>query len=236
MEFSMRLTGMFFRHLRVLRYFLMFCLLLAALLIALVFYADRQVTAASNKRLFNDAQAIPARKVALVLGARPGNRYFTRRIEAAAALWHSGKASWLLVSGDNRHADYNEPAAMRQALINKGVPSAAIFCDYAGFTTLDSVVRARDVFGEEKITIVSQAFHNQRAIYLAQHYGIDAIGLNAEDLDFRHGKYTQFRERFARVRALMDAKLLHRSPHFSGDNIRIGADGKNSCPGDNGGE
>lgn len=226
----MRITRMFYRNRRTLRHLFWLGLLLAALLAGLVLYASQQVTAASKARLFDDVNAIPARKVALVLGAKPGNRYFTRRIEAAAALWHEGKASWLLVSGDNRHADYNEPAAMQQALIREGVPAAAIFCDYAGFTTLDSVVRAREVFGEESITIVSQAFHNQRAIYLAQHYGIDAIALNAEDLDFQHGKYTQFREQFARVRALMDATLLRRSPHFLGDNIAIGDGAQNGCP------
>lgn len=232
----MRITRMFYRYRRTLRHLFWLGLLLAALLAGLVLYASQQVTAASKARLFDDVNAIPARKVALVLGAKPGNRYFTRRIEAAAALWHEGKASWLLVSGDNRHADYNEPAAMQQALIREGVPAAAIFCDYAGFTTLDSVVRAREVFGEESITIVSQAFHNQRAIYLAQHYGIDAIALNAEDLDFQHGKYTQFREQFARVRALMDATLLRRSPHFLGDNIAIGAGAQNSCPAGTGSE
>lgn len=232
----MRITRMFYRYRRTLRHLFLLGLLLAALLAGLVFYANQHVTAASKARLFDDVSAIPARKVALVLGAKPGNRYFTRRIDAAAALWHEGKASWLLVSGDNRHKDYNEPAAMRQALMRKGVPSSAIFCDYAGFTTLDSVVRARDVFGEDRIIIVSQAFHNQRAIYLAQHYGIDAIALNAEDLDFQHGKYTQFRERFARVRALLDATLLRRTPHFLGDKVVIDAHAQRGCPAGTGNE
>ncbi|SUH34826.1 SanA protein [Salmonella enterica subsp. enterica] len=115
---------------------------------------------------------------------------------------------WLLVSGDNGKKEYDEPSAMQQALIAKGVPEAAIFCDYAGFSTLDSVVRARKVFGENRITIISQAFHNQRAIWLAQQYGIDAIGVNAPDLNKRHGTYTRLREKLARVSAVLDAKIF----------------------------
>ena len=101
-------------------------------------------------------------------GARPGNRYFTRRIDTAAALYHAGKVKWLLVSGDNGRKNYDEASGMQQALIAKGVPAKVIFCDYAGFSTLDSVVRAKKVFGENHITIISQEFHNQRAIWLAK--------------------------------------------------------------------
>lgn len=111
---------------------------------------------------------------------------------------------------------------MQQALIAKGVPEAAIFCDYAGFSTLDSVVRARKVFGESRITIISQAFHNQRAIWLAQQYGIDAIGVNAPDLNKRHGTYTRIREKLARVSAVLDAKILHRQPKYLGAGVTIG--------------
>lgn len=126
-----------------------------------LFYANRLIVNASQHLTWNAIQAVPAREVGLVLGAKPGNRYFIRRINTAAALYHAGKVKWLLVSGDNGQKEYDEPSAMQQALIAKGVPEAAIFCDYAGFSTLDSVVRARKVFGENRITIISQAFHNQ---------------------------------------------------------------------------
>lgn len=158
------------------------CFLLVAAGVAL-FYSNWLIVNASQHLTWNDIQTVPARNVGLVLGAKPGNRYFTRRINTAAALYHAGKVKWLLVSGDNGKKEYDEPSAMQQALIAKGVPEAAIFCDYAGFSTLDSVVRARKVFGESRITIISQAFHNQRAIWLAQQYGIDAIGVNAPDLN-----------------------------------------------------
>ena len=110
---------------------------------------------------------------------------------------------------------------MQQALIAKGVPAKVIFCDYAGFSTLDSVVRAKKVFGENHITIISQEFHNQRAIWLAKQYGIDAIGFNAPDLNMKHGFYTQLREKLARVSAVIDAKILHRQPKYLGPLVMI---------------
>lgn len=103
---------------------------------------------ASQQLTWSDVNAVPARNVGLLLGARPGNRYFTRRIDTAAELYHAGKVKWLLVSGDNGRKNYDEASGMQQALIAKGVPAKVIFCDYAGFSTLDSVVRAKKVFGE----------------------------------------------------------------------------------------
>ncbi|ECG8260184.1 vancomycin high temperature exclusion protein [Salmonella bongori] len=195
-----------------------------------LFYANRLIVNASQHLTWNAIQAVPAREVGLVLGAKPGNRYFIRRINTAAALYHAGKVKWLLVSGDNGQKEYDEPSAMQQALIAKGVPEAAIFCDYAGFSTLDSVVRARKVFGENRITIISQAFHNQRAIWLAQQYGIDAIGVNAPDLNKRHGTYTRLREKLARVSAVLDAKILRRQPKYLGVTVTIGANNARGCP------
>ncbi len=110
-------------------------ILTGALLLAMaIIGADRAVTHAAAGRLYDTVDNIPARKVGLVLGARPDNRFFNRRIEAAAGLYHAGKVSWLLVSGDNSRADYDEPTAMAEALNRRGVPAAAIFCDYAGFS------------------------------------------------------------------------------------------------------
>lgn len=195
-----------------------------------LFYANRLIVNASQHLTWNAIQAVPAREVGLVLGAKPGNRYFIRRINTAAALYHAGKVKWLLVSGDNGQKEYDEPSAMQQALIAKGVPEAAIFCDYAGFSTLDSVVRARKVFGENRITIISQAFHNQRAIWLAQQYGIDAIGVNAPDLNKRHGTYTRLREKLARVSAVLDAKILRRQPKYLGVTVTLGANNAHGCP------
>ena len=123
---------------------------------ATILIADRVMVNASKQLTWSDVNAVPARNVGLLLGARPGNRYFTRRIDTAAALYHAGKVKWLLVSGDNGRKNYDEASGMQQALIAKGVPAKVIFCDYAGFSTLDSVVRAKKVFGENHITIISQ--------------------------------------------------------------------------------
>ena len=109
---------------------------------------------------FVNAVNVPYNKVGLVLGTSPKmpsgkpNFYFTSRINAAATLYKSGKVSYLLVSGDNGSRNYDEPTAMRDALIAAGVPAKAIYLDYAGFRTLDSVVRAREIFGQTSITII----------------------------------------------------------------------------------
>lgn len=202
---------------------------LALLALFTLHYAERAVTRAAEGRLYDRSAALPERNVGLVLGARPGNTFFTRRIDAAAELYHAGKVSYLLVSGDNSRRDYDEPSAMAQALNRLGVPASAIYCDYAGFTTLDSVVRAREIFNQQRITIVSQAFHNQRAVYLARHYGIDAVGLNADDPPRRHQYRTLLRERLARVRAVFDAQIWRREPHFLGPKITIGDGAPHGC-------
>ena len=211
------------------RMFRFVCFLLFAA-IAMIFFANREIVKVSQQLTWNDVDAIPARNVGLLLGAKPGNNYFTRRINAAAALFHAGKVKWLLVSGDNGRKNYDESSGMQQALIAKGVPASAIFCDYAGFSTLDSVVRANKVFGENNITIISQEFHNQRAIWLAKQYGIDAIGFNAPDLENKRGTYTRLREKLARVSALIDAQILHRQPKYLGPTVVIGPNSEHGCP------
>lgn len=197
---------------------------------AAIFFANRLIVKSAQHLTWNDINSVPERNVGLVLGAKPGNRYFTRRIDSAAALYQAGKVKWLLVSGDNGKKFYDEPSAMQQALIAKGVPAGAIFCDYAGFSTLDSVVRAQRVFGESNITVISQEFHNQRAIWLAQQYGINAVGFNAPDLNKRHGTYTRLREMLARVSAVIDAKVLHRQPKYLGPTVIIGPASAHGCP------
>lgn len=131
---------------------------------ATIFIADRVMVNASKQLAWSDVNAVPARNVSLLLGARPGNHYSTRRIDTAVALYHVGKVKWLSVNGDNGRKNHDEVSGMQQALIVKGVPAKVIFCDYAGSSTLDSMVRANKVFSENHITIVSQEFHNQRTI------------------------------------------------------------------------
>jgi SanA protein len=145
--------------------------------IGLMLWADRSCAMAAKGRIYRSVDAIPARDVGLVLGTsketRRGtpNLHFNQRIEAAAALYRAGKVHHLLVSGDNHIASYDEPTDMRNALVAAGVPTNAITCDYAGFRTLDSVIRAKKVFGLSRCTIISEEFHCPRACGLRRNTG-----------------------------------------------------------------
>lgn len=180
------------------------------------------VTFSNRDRLYTDLAKVPPADVALVLGTssrlRNGapNRHFAGRMEAAAALFHAGKVRHLLVSGDNRNLNYNEPVMMRKALIARGVPANAITCDFAGFRTLDSVIRAREVFGLRRCLIVTQRYHNPRALEIARATGLDADGFSPPDVDFANSFTTECREVLARVAAVLDLYVLNRSPHFLG--------------------
>ena len=195
-------------------------------LAALLTYAHLTVERASNGLLHDDIEAIPHRKTALVLGTSkklPGNRYnlyFRHRIEAAALLFKSGKVDFLLLSGDNSEKYYDEPTTMKNDLVALGVPEEKIFLDYAGFRTLDSVVRSKTIFGQNQITVVSQPFHNKRALYIARKKGIDAIGFNAEDVHLSYGLRTQLREYLARVKMHWDL-WTGKQPKYSGEPVVI---------------
>jgi SanA protein len=150
------------------------------------------------------------------------NLYFSYRIQAAYQLFKAGKVSYLLLSGDNHIKGYDEPSDMRNALLALGVPDSCIVLDYAGFRTLDSVVRCNEVFGEDSITVISQEFHNQRALFIASKNNIDAIGFNAQEVNKNYSFRTRVREYFARVKCVLDIYVLYTSPHFLGDKIYIG--------------
>jgi SanA protein len=199
--------------------------LLGALLtvaIALVVCADHACKSAARARVFRSVETVPANDVAVVLGtgrktARGNpNLHFNRRIEAAVALYHSGKVRHLLVSGDNHIASYDEPTDMMSALVAAGVPTNAITCDYAGFRTLDSVVRANTVFGLKKFTIVSEEFHCPRALWIARQHGLAAVAFAAPDLGVRWSARVKVRESLARVLCGLDLYVWSRRPKFPG--------------------
>ncbi|WP_406546095.1 vancomycin high temperature exclusion protein [Succinimonas sp.] len=175
----------------------------------------------------HEIDAIPYNRTGLVLGTSKYlvhggiNGFWTARINAASDLYHAGKISYIVVSGDNSHRNYNEPRQMRKALIAKGVPRDRIYLDYAGFRTLDSVVRIQRIFRQKNITVISQDFQNERAIYIARQHGINAVGFNAEsstDNIFT----TDIREFFARIRCVLDLHVWNSKPRFLGDAIHIG--------------
>lgn len=178
-------------------------------------------------QIYSEVITIPQNKVGLLLGTSPklkngnNNLYFDYRILAAVELYKAGKIKYILISGDNRREEYNEPEEMKKALIQKGVPEKFIYLDYAGFRTLDSVVRAKEVFGQNQLTIISQRFHNERAIYLAEKNGINAIGYNAKDVNAYAGLKTNIRELLARVKMFIDL-AIDKQPHFLGEKIIIG--------------
>lgn len=189
-------------------------------------YANITATWASRGRLFDSVEAMPNVRVGLVFGTTDRingleNLYFRYRIDAATKLWHAGKLDTLIVSGDNSQKYYNEPAKMRQALIERGIPAARIVCDQAGLRTLDSVVRAKEIFSVDSIVFISQRFQNQRAIYLAQANGINAIGFNARDVDSHGGLKTKLREVGARVKMWLDVHILGTRPKHLGDKIAL---------------
>ena len=188
---------------------------------------DKWVNQRTESYLFEDVSQIPEGEVALVLGtikyARSGNEnlFFTYRIEAAPKLYHSGKIKHFILSGDNHREGYDEPTDMKEALMARGIPESAITLDYAGFRTLDSIVRSKEVFGQKKLTIISQKFHNQRAIFIAQQKGIEAIGWNAKGVSQRYSPKTYLREYFARVKAVLDLYILRTQPKFLGPEVPV---------------
>jgi SanA protein len=174
-----------------------------------------------------DISSIEDRHTGLLLGTskyiatgKP-NLYYEYRIASAAALYRTGMIDYVLVSGDNGTVYYNEPAVMLKDLVAAGVPKECIVQDFAGFRTLDSVVRSQKVFGEEKVTIISQRFHVERALFLAKHYNIAAIGFCADDVDAYYGAKTMVREHFARVKLFIDLYVLDTQPKFLGEPIEI---------------
>ncbi len=181
----------------------------------------------ASGRLFTDPDKIPYRRVALVLGCAEKigggqvNPFFENRIRAAASLYEAHRADYFLVSGDHHVASYDEPAAMKNHLIAAGVPADHIVCDYAGFRTIDSIIRAKKVFGLSRITIISQRFHNERAIFLARHQGIDAIGFDAADVGGIHSYSTYARDQASKMFTLLDVYVFHTKPKFLGPSISI---------------
>ena len=195
----------------------------AALLLLAWGGAAIAVYAVSSGRMFDNTtiDAVPRRRVAVVLGCVRtlpnglSNLYFSRRIDAAAELYKAGKVDCLIVSGDNHVKGYDEPSDMKESLAKAGVPADRIVCDYAGFRTLDTVVRAKKVFGLDSFIIVSQPDHVRRAVFTARGFGCDAYGYAAKDVNGRYSIKTTIREQLAKIAAVADV-ILRRSPKFLG--------------------
>ncbi len=198
------------------------------MILTLVIVCNVITNSCAKDKVFDEISDIPKNKVGLVLGTSSktvngnANQYFKYRMQAAAELYKAGKVEYLIVSGDNHLAYYNEPREMKKALIALGVPDSVIYLDYAGFRTFDSVIRAKEIFGQSSATIISQRFHNERAIFIAEHFGINAIGYNANDVSVKVGFKTRLREYLARVKMMLDIYVLRTKPKFLGEKIEIG--------------
>lgn len=200
-----------------------FCAAMLVLSVAALFWADRVCQHAASGKIFRSVDCVPANNVAVVLGTAKAtprgspNLHFNQRIAAAAKLYHSGKVRHLLVSGDNHIAGYDEPSDMRDALAAVGVPTNAITCDYAGFRTLDSVLRAQSVFGLTNFTIVTEEFHCPRSLWIARQRGLHAVAFAAPDLQSaRWTLRVKAREVLARTWCALDLYVLNRQPKFPG--------------------
>lgn len=207
------------------RFFLILVCFLLALVAMATYLCDKAVRNAANGKLYDRTESIPFNKVGLLLGTGKYlgngylNPYYTHRVEAAVRLIKSAKIKYLIVSGDNGRNDYNEPEQMRRDLM-AAVDSNLVYLDYAGFRTFDSIVRLKEVFKQNAVTIISQPFHNERAIYIAKWKGISALGFNAEDVGKRAGVSVQIREKFARVKLFLDF-LFGTEPKFLGQPVNI---------------
>lgn len=201
-------------------------LVIILLLIAATWIINYQVIDTSKGQIYSDINKIPKNKVGLLLGTSKYhdkgkkiiNQYYQNRIDATVALYMAGKIDYIIVSGDNSTAYYNEPLQMKDDLIARGVPAKRIYMDNAGFRTLDSILRCRDIFREDHITIISQEFHNQRAIFIANHKKVTAIAFNAEPGDSYWDAV--LREKLARVKMAMDL-VLNTQAKYYGDTIAI---------------
>ncbi len=196
-------------------------------LILTVFAIDWFVKTSTASQLYTDTADIPYKKVGLLLGTSKYaiggrvNLYYKYRIQAATALFKAQKIDYVLVSGDNGSKHYDEPTKMKADLVAAGVPEDRIVLDYAGFRTLDSVVRANEVFQTKEYTVISQQFHNERALFLANHFNHSALGFNAKGVSYRYGFRVQVREYLARVKMFIDI-LLGITPKFLGEKVNIG--------------
>ena len=146
------------------------------------------------------------------------------RLETGLALYEAGAAPKLLMSGDHGRKDYDEVNLMKGYAMEKGVPSEDIFMDHAGFSTYDSMYRARDIFCAEKVIIVSQEYHLYRALYLADKLGLEAYGVSVLDVNYRGQAYREFREMLARAKDFCTA-VIQPQPKFLGEEIPISGNG-----------
>ena len=189
--------------------------IMSVLCLVLLLVCNQIVVNNAEGKAFSDIDSIKYNKVGLLLGTTPQarltkvtNYFFIYRIDAAEQLYKAGKIKKILISGDENSLDgINEPECMKDSLITRGVPASAIITDGKGLRTICSVVNANKVYGLKSFTIISQQFHNERAIYQVEHLGLDVKNVqayNAKMPTSRRAYLTSIREYFARVKMFWD--------------------------------
>lgn len=197
------------------------------LLVVIISACNIWIVKSTEEQVFSDLKLLPDHRIALVLGTSyrsvggGPNPFFQNRIEMAATLYALGKIDHFILSGDNSSKYYNEPMEMKKALIKKGVPASAITLDYAGLRTLDSVVRSKKIFGQNKITIITQPFHSYRALFISRYYDMDAVAMVAEDPELEQTFKVRLREYLARTKAVLDLYIFKTDPRFLGEKEEI---------------
>lgn len=202
-------------------------LIITGVLVLAAVDLDRWISWKTAPFIYDDLMFLPQRQVGVVLGTskyyRTGviNQYYLYRIQGALNAYNSGKVNYLLLSGDNALQSYNEPVTMRHDLLSQGMPSADIVLDFAGFRTLDSIIRTRKVFNTNDFTIITQRFHCERALFIALNMGIQAQCYAVPSP--KNMLLVRIREIGARLGALSDLYLMKREPRFLGPLIPIPA-------------
>lgn len=189
------------------------------------------IRAAGARHTVGGPEAAPAAPVAIVLGARvfpsgAPSAILADRLETAVALYESGRVQKLLLSGDHGHSSYDEANAMLEYVRAHGVPEEDIFTDHAGFSTYDTMYRARDVFLVAEALVVTQRFHLDRAVYTARALGIEAVGVAADLRPYPGEPRFRTREWFARVKAVFQLHVTRPEPRYLGPVIPIDGDGR----------
>ena len=181
------------------------------------------VVSSTQARVYDDVAKVPHNKVALVLGTSSRlvggapNPFFVNRMTRAAELFKRNKVDHFILSGDNRTVYYNEPETMRGALIALGVPDSVITLDFAGLRTFDSIVRSKEIFGQDSITIITQTFHSYRALFISDRVDVNAVAIVATEPDTEKAIQVYIREYFARTKAVLDLYLLNTEPKHLGE-------------------
>jgi SanA protein len=195
----------------------------ALVLVAVYVCINAAMVSGEQKYMFVDISGVPARTVVIVPGAavlRSGalSAVFLDRANAAAALYQAGKASKILVSGDNSTVEHNEVDPARKYLVGLGIPAGDIYLDHAGFDTYSTMYRAQAIFGVTSAIVATQSFHLPRSLFIAHMLGIDAVGYRSDNVHLL--ERNELRESFARLKALLDV-AVHRVPKYLGDKIPI---------------